>query len=68
MSNTFRPELNFGLAALRAAWPHRDNDDRPDDTSRIVKHITDEGTVQWRVLTWEDFLDLVEQESRGDVT
>jgi hypothetical protein len=64
MSNTFRPELNADLTRLRAAWPHRDNDDRPD---RIVKHIEDDGSVTWRLLTLEDVLQVIEDECVGDV-
>ena len=61
---TFDPSKNLGLEALRRAWPHRDDRDKPD---YVVEGVGDDGGVRVRPLTWEDLINWVERACEGDV-
>ena len=63
----FRPDLNFELVALKAAWPDRSTDDRPSP-ERIVDHIDEQGRVVWRLRTLDEVLELIEGSVRGETT
>lgn len=59
----FRPDQNLGLVALKSAWPDRDEQDKPD---WIVTGV-DDGGVRIRPLVWDDLIEWVERQCRGDV-
>lgn len=62
---TYDPSANLTLRALKAAWPDRDDRDRPD---YIADRIDADGTVYVRPVSLTDVLDWVERETRGDVS
>jgi hypothetical protein len=68
VTRPLNPQENLTLRALRESWPNRSYLDKPDPRDRKFAGWTDDERPKWRASTWEDVLEAIEHDVRGDVS